>query len=105
MPAALFALTVTLYVVAEGRLAAGTVQVAPVQLSVAVPSFQTYAVGVLLQAEVSNGDAERSVTDGVAGVIALQADRGRAFGVGVTRIDLADHPPQPTLVRVRTKQE
>lgn len=75
-PLALFALTVTAYTPDAGRLAAGTVQLAPVQASVVAPTFQTYAVGLLLQVAVSNGDAEPSVTDGAAGEIALHTDRG-----------------------------
>ena len=51
-------------------------QLAPVQVKVVAPTFQTYAVGELLQVAVSEGEFEPTVTDGAAGVIAVQADRG-----------------------------
>ena len=58
-----------------GRLAAGTMQVDPVQLKDDPFSFQTYDVGLLLQVAARGGDAEPSVTDGDAGVIEVHADR------------------------------
>lgn len=85
VPPALFAVTVTLYVVAEGRLPAGTMQVDVVQLRVVLPSFHTYDVGLLLQLALSDDEPDPSVTDCDDGEIELHADSGAAV-VTVTRL-------------------
>lgn len=85
VPPALFAVTVTAYVPAEGRLLAGMVQVEPVQLPTVEPSsFHTYEVGVLVQFAVSCGEALPMVTEGDAGETVLHSDKGAALIVTAT---------------------
>lgn len=76
VPPALFAVTVTAYVPAVGRLLAGMVQVEPVQLPTVEPSsFHTYELGVLVQLADSCGEEFPVVTEGDDGLIVLQDDK------------------------------